>query len=83
MTPTEKDQIIERELAQVKEEQTAIDGLPEDVERVLRCLHDHLFDESFDVNAIIACSGVRPSIAVCSRKKTPRSRKKNAWPRRY
>ena len=62
MTPIEKDQIIERELAQVKEAQAAIDGLPEDVERVLRCLHDHLFDESFDVNAIIVCSGARKSI---------------------
>ncbi len=44
-----------------KEKQTAIDDLPEDVKRVLRCIHDHLFDKSFDVNAIIACSGVRPS----------------------
>ena len=59
MTPIEKDQTIERELTQVKEKLTAIDDLPEDVERVLRCLHDHFFDESFDVNAIIACSGVR------------------------
>jgi len=62
MTPIEKDQIIEWELAQVKEELPVVDGLPEDVERVLRCLHDRLFDESFDVNAIIACSGARKSI---------------------
>ena len=58
MTPIEKDQIIERELAQVKEELTAVDGLPGDVERVLCCLHDHLFDEVYNVNAIVACSGV-------------------------
>ncbi len=62
MTPIEKDQTIERELTQVKEKQTVVDGFPEDVERVLRCLHDHLFDGSFDVNAIIACSGARKSI---------------------
>ncbi len=62
MTPIEKDQIIEWELTQVKEEQTAIDGLPEEVERVLRCIRDHLFDESFDVNEIISCSGARKSI---------------------
>ncbi len=61
MTPIEKDQTIERELTPVKERVIAVDGLPEDIKRVLRCIRDHLFDESFDVNAIIACSGVRPS----------------------
>ena len=59
MTPIEKDRIIERVLAWVKEEMMALGGFPADVERVLRCLHDHLFDESFDVNVIIESSGVR------------------------
>ena len=63
MSPIEKDRIIERELAQVKEELTAFDGFPRDVQRVLRCLHDHLFEESCNVNAILKCSGVAsPSI---------------------
>ena len=62
MTPIEKDQTIERELTPVKERVIAVDGLPEDIKRVLRCIRDHLFDESFDVNAIIACSGARKSI---------------------
>lgn len=56
MSPMEKDRIIERELAQVKEELIAFDGFPGSVQRVLRCLHDHLFDESYNVNAILECS---------------------------
>lgn len=57
MSLIEKDRIIERELTQVKEELTLVDGLPGDVQRVLRCLHDHLFEESCNVNAILECSG--------------------------
>ena len=63
MTPIEKDRIIERELVLIKEEITLVDGFPGDVQRVLRCLHDHLFEESCNVNAILDCSGtVSPSI---------------------
>ena len=54
MTSIEKEEIMERELARVKEELTASDGLPGDVERVLHCLRAHLFEESVYVNAIIA-----------------------------
>ena len=58
-----KDGIIERELAQVKEELLLVDGFPGDVQRVLRCLHDHLFEEAYNVNAILECSGAAsPSI---------------------
>lgn len=58
-----KHRIIEQELVQVKEEQTLVDGFPGDVQRVLLYLHDHLFEESCNVNAILECSGATsPSI---------------------
>jgi len=63
MTLIKRDRIIERELAQVKEVLLLVDGFPGDVQRVLRCLHDHLFEESCNVNAILECSGAAsPSI---------------------
>lgn len=55
MSPIEKDQIIEGVLALSREDLPTLDGLPRDVEQVLRCLHKHLFDES-SVDAIIAYS---------------------------
>ncbi len=59
MSPMQKDRIIAQELMRVKDEIPALDGFPGDVQRVLRCLREHLFEEAFDVNAIIASTGVR------------------------
>ena len=59
MTPIEKYRMVEQELARAKVAITIRNSFPEDVQRVLSCLHDHFLDESFDVNAIIACSGAR------------------------
>lgn len=63
MSPLEKDRIIEQELTLIKKEIAAVDGVPGDVQHVLRCLHDYLFEEKCNVNAILECSGVSsPSI---------------------
>ena len=54
MSSIRGDRIIERELALIQEEIPALDGF----QRVLRCLHDHCFEEECNVNAIIEWSGV-------------------------
>ncbi|MFQ5570231.1 MAG: helix-turn-helix domain-containing protein [Rhodothermales bacterium] len=58
MSPIEKDQLIQRVLAKVRGEISVLDGYPPDVQRVLECLRDHLFEEACNVDAILECSGV-------------------------
>ena len=59
MSPVEQDLIIEQELDLVREGIRVQEHLPADVQRVLQSLRDHLFEEAYDINAIIECSEVR------------------------
>ena len=61
MSPFEEDQMIEQVLAQVQKDMLCLESAPPDVQRVLCCLREHLFNESCNVNAIVECCGVSAS----------------------
>ena len=61
MLPLEKNQIIEQELARVRVEMPCLESAPLDVQRVLCCLREHLFEETCNVNAIVESCGVSTS----------------------
>ena len=59
MSPIEKDCLIERELALIQERTDISSILPDDVKRVLDCLHELLFEEAHNVNTIIEQCGAQ------------------------
>ena len=59
MSPIKKVEVIEETLALMQGNLPPLDHFPQDVEQVLRYMHEHLFDETSNVDTIITCSHVQ------------------------
>jgi len=60
LSPIERDRLIFEELESVRKKIAAYNdaSFPPDVRALLCCLRKHLYEETCNVNAILACSGV-------------------------